>query len=76
MRFYKVHLRNTMDRSCGFQFFTNVADVNSCVKKWETRSHDEEYNSHYTQVEAFDTEPTKTGILKALNFHAAHPDNG
>lgn len=76
MRFYKVTTQNTIDRSCGFQFFTNVADVNSCVKEWETRGHDEEYNSHYTQVEVINIEPTKTGILKALRDHAMHPDNG
>lgn len=71
MRFYRVHLYDGADGSAGYKFFTVQADA-----KREARQWDRDRDNDATEVEALEIEPTKAGILDALNFYAGHPNNG
>lgn len=72
MRFYQVHLINDEGHSAGYHWFTNEREAKSHVHHW-TKDKSVE---HSANIEPIDIEPTKAGILKALELYASHPDNG
>lgn len=69
MRFYRLEFIMEMDGSQGFRWFTNKADAERVARKWFEPDHKYKLTTH-------EIEPTKTGILKALNSVASHPNNG
>jgi hypothetical protein len=70
MRFYRVHVPQPDGTSNGFEFYTAEAEARSRAHGlrviWKERA----------KVEPILIEPTKAGILAALRYYAAHPDNG
>jgi hypothetical protein len=73
MRFYRVHFYDGADGSAGFKFFTVQADAAREANAFKQDAIDAHAN---VEVEAIEIEPTKAGILAALNTYASHPDNG
>lgn len=72
MKFYRLHLYDGADGSGGFKFFTE-----KIVAEREARAFGDATDAHANvEVEAIEIEPTKAGILEALNTYASHPDNG
>jgi hypothetical protein len=68
MRVYKVNYR-TDDESTGATYHGELKHAMDA----ETRA---DLNGTKTEREEFDVEITREGILKALNRHGGHPDNG
>lgn len=70
MKIYKVSYRHQA-ASEGFYF---------CASKKEAMSNKRISGNHVEhcekEIETVEIELTKKGILKALNFHASHNDNG
>lgn len=71
MRFYKVHFESEQDSSEGFRFFTVRAEADRAVKQGLVDGYDQTWGPERIEVN-----PTKIGILNALNTHGGHPDNG
>lgn len=70
MRLYRVHCWTGEDGHSGFKFFSNRADAEKAVREWDRE------NTAVAELEAIEVEPTKAGILAALNTYANHADNG
>ena len=75
MRFYKVDYQSFADSSCGFDWFTTKADAEKAAYDWEFQDGESSIDE-WAIISVIDIEPNKAGILKALNSHARHPDNG
>jgi hypothetical protein len=74
MKFYRVAYHNEQDpaESAGFAWFTNRRDALAAAKSQQADGPD----AKSAEPEMIEVAPTKTGILKALNDYASHPDNG
>jgi hypothetical protein len=73
MRFFRVHFYDGADGSAGYQFFTVQAEAARAARAFNRDATD----SHaVVEVEAIEIEPTKAGILDALNTYASHANNG
>jgi hypothetical protein len=71
MKFYSVHRTTEAGASAGYEWFTSKRKADAAATKWRTDNPDET-----ATVGEWEIEPTKAGILAALNLHASHPDNG
>ena len=71
MRFYLVTHHTEGGVSAGFSWHTSKVEARRQVaeRNWPVPERSE-------FVGPIDIEPTKRGILHALNYYAAHPDNG
>ncbi len=70
MKIYKVSYRYQA-ASEGYYFAASLKEAKA------NTSVDEKGVTHCEkEIVTIDVKPTKKGILKALNFHAAHNDNG
>lgn len=69
MRFYRVYVTIDHGVSGGSEWFATK-------RKAEKRARDYPEGEEPYVVEEVFVEPTKAGILAALNQHASHPDNG
>lgn len=74
MRFYRVHDYEAVNGSHGYLWFTSKAEAEK--KARELVAADPETYDEPLEIEALEVEPTKVGILEALNRYAGHPDNG
>ena len=73
MRFYRLALFEVGDGSHGYEFFTAKADAEKRAREWLAENAGHEPRA---DVEAIEIEPTKPGILAAMNKYAGHNDNG
>ena len=73
MKFYRVHTTTDSGLSAGYEFFTSKAEAGKAVKEW-TRGIALE--TDIAEIDVVEIEPTKAGILRALNLYAVHADNG
>lgn len=73
MRFYRVHFKAFDVGSAGFEFFTNEAAARKALRR---DARDARMEHDPSSLEVIDVEPTKAGILRALQRYASHPDNG
>jgi hypothetical protein len=71
MKFYRMELYDEEGHSAGYTFVTNRAAVAAQRREWV-----EQHEEPTIKVEEIEVEPTKAGILAALNCYASHPDNG
>lgn len=71
MKFYQVCKTTEGGNSAGSWFFTNKAEAEKSAREFRQEEPDE-----FANVYEIIVEPTKAGILDALNRHASHPDNG
>lgn len=78
MKFYRVHLTAEAGVSVGSEWFTSERAANARKAEWkrQNRGVSDADETADSKVEVFDIQPTRSGILKALNLYASHPDNG
>lgn len=75
MRFYQLHRLHEAGESAGYEYFSSKDDAQKAARTWRANNPgpDDDHESEITPIEV---EPTKAGILAALNRYAKHPDNG
>jgi hypothetical protein len=74
MRFYRVAFGNEEGNSGGYAWFTTIAEARRFARGKEP---DDATSCVIDPTpEPVDIEPTKRGILDALNRYADHPNNG
>ena len=73
MRLYKNSYYNHEEGSQGYSFHSSKAKAKAAAAEFNRR---EKYNECDFIAEPIDVEPTRAGILAALNRHASHNDNG
>lgn len=74
MKIFRVAYFNNSDSSQGFDFFTNKAEAERELKKWEKDQGD-----NFDDRSGIDVEDIAIGkyeFLKLLKKWASHPDNG
>jgi hypothetical protein len=73
VRVYRVRLYSHAEGSQGYEWFASKEAATKAAgafrRTW--KEHDPE-----TEVEPVEIQPTKAGILDALNRYASHNDNG
>lgn len=67
MKFYRVHFRREDDESEGYTFYTSKRAAEQGAR---------EGVEGQSEITVLNIEPTKHGILRALNKYGGHPDNG
>lgn len=78
MRFYRVHFWEGEMSSHGFKFFARRTDAEKASRAWVKDIIDSK-NGNWGptgDIDEIDIQPTKAGILEALNQYASHNDNG
>jgi hypothetical protein len=73
MKFYQVHILHDAGTSVMFKYYTRKNDAQKAVDAW---NEDHNGDSHDATIDMIEIEPTKLGILRALNRYASHADNG
>ena len=68
-----MHRTYEAGTSAGYEFFSNRRDAEKARTEWRGLGAELE---HAADIERIDIEPTKAGILAALNRFGAHADNG
>lgn len=79
MRFYRVELYSTANTgSLGMEWYTRKRKAQQAARRFlaERRAKGETPPFASAKIEVVDVEPTKAGILRALEDYASHPDNG
>lgn len=78
MRFYRLSMRDAVDSSHGFSFHTSVRAAAEAKAAFLSNYDEERFEGYEptAEIEPLDIEPTKTGILAALNRYASHERNG
>jgi hypothetical protein len=74
MRFYRVHYTYDAGVSGGFTYFTSKREAEKHKRELNKAALVE--NGDGGEIEVIEIEPTRGGILRALNLYAAHADNG
>lgn len=75
MKFYQLHLTHEAGTSVGFRWFTSKREAESHLANWR-RNSPGDVQDQTGEITPVNIEPTRAGILKALNRYANHPDNG
>ena len=73
VKFYKMHRTYEAGTSAGYSFFSSKHDAEKARAEWIDLGAELE---HAADIERIDIEPTKAGILAALNRFGSHADNG
>lgn len=73
MKLYMLHFYATQDGSYGYRFFTSAKAAEREAAQWRRDNAGDEPRC---DIASIDIEPTKNGILRALNRYASHADNG
>ena len=73
MKFYRVHTYADAGQSTGYEFFTSKAEAKKAVREW---TEGIALETDTAEIDVVEIEPTKAGILRALNLYAVHADNG
>jgi hypothetical protein len=78
MRFYQLHKTHEAGTSAGFDYFTTEREARRAFREWMGESKDEERvcDREGTTLTTIEIDPSKAGILRALNRWASHPNNG
>jgi hypothetical protein len=72
MKFYAVHKTCDGGSSAGYSWHTSIKEARKSAIDY-LRGQDA---GETAKIKAWDIQPTKAGILRALNIHASHPNNG
>lgn len=80
MKIYRVSYDGDPDGHKGYSFFASKAEATKDAKRWERQDQSPGYTKgigdHRGKIEALDIDPSKRGIIRALNTYAGHCDNG
>lgn len=71
MKIYQLSFAGDPDGHKGYSYFASRRAAEDEKRDWERDSL--ERDATITEIEI---EPTKHGIIRALNIHGGHPDNG
>lgn len=72
MIFYRIELCTEGDGSLGYSWHTSRRAAEARLREFR-RDHED---ATPEAIEPIEIEPTRDGILAALNAYAAHPNNG
>jgi hypothetical protein len=75
MKFYQLHRTHEAGISAGYGYFTNKREAEQALTVWRKNSPGDVQDQD-GEIAEIQIEPTKDGILRALNRYAAHADNG
>lgn len=73
MKLYQVDYTCEAGNSAGYGYFGNKREAAKASNLWRAQGNELE---HGAEIRAIEVEPTKSGILKALNRFASHANNG
>jgi hypothetical protein len=79
MKFFRVHLYEGNEGSAGYVFETTLPAARRRVAEFKRSVKERPADRRGAvdcDIDPIEVEPNKTGILKALNRYAGHPDNG
>lgn len=76
MKFYQLHKIHEAGTSAGFEYFTNKKEAQRAVIDWLGDTEESVCDAEGSVILEIEIEPTKQGVLSALNRWAKHPDNG
>lgn len=78
MKLYQVHLTHSAGESAGYEYFSNLREACIRVRTWrdDHKGIDDVDGSVNATITRIEIDPTKAGILRALNRYAGHNDNG
>ena len=78
MKFYRVHLYGDTGVSFGYEWFTSRKEAEQRKRELDDERSDSDKADGMDEAEITEhlIEPTKAGILAALNRLANHPNNG
>lgn len=71
--FYRLHRTYEAGTSAGYEYFWGKGTAEKAMRQWLDRDYELE---HDAEIEVIEVEPTKAGIMFALNKYANHADNG
>lgn len=75
MTFYRNHYRTNGGCSAGYGWFSSRAAAEQAARAADQNADDPEDLTDPV-AERIEIEPTRRGILDALNRHASHAENG
>jgi hypothetical protein len=75
VKFYKLHRTHEAGISAGLEYFTSRRAAESALSIWR-RNSPGDVEDQTGEIEVIEVEPTRAGILSALNKYANHADNG
>lgn len=75
MRFYRLHMTSVQDGDQGFSWHTSQRDADHAKSEYLGGTW-AKHTEPSAEIEIIEVNPTKDGILAALNRYAVHPDNG
>jgi hypothetical protein len=74
MKLYQLHRTHEAGSSAGFEYFASKREAEKAVRDWRNQVNDPVLDG--ATVQEIEVEPTRAGILSALNRYAGHPNNG
>jgi hypothetical protein len=74
MKIYQLHRTHSAGESAGYEYFASRREAEKAASDW--RRSDDSLLGHASTIEQIEVEPTRRGILRALNRYANHADNG
>lgn len=74
MRIYKISYAGDPDGHKGYGFFPSLKAARLAAAKWD--NEETSHGEREATIEALDIPSGKSGVIRALNTHAGHPDNG
>jgi hypothetical protein len=75
MKFYQLHRICEGGTSAGYEYFASRREAEKALNVWRKNSPGDVIDQQ-GDIELIDVEPTRVGILHALNRYANHADNG
>jgi hypothetical protein len=67
MKFYQLHLTHDAGESAGYRYFTSEREAKSALATWRKNSPGDVHDQD-GEITPIEIEPTKTGIVAALNL--------
>jgi len=75
MKFYQLHRTCEAGTSAGYEYFTSRREAKRALAVWR-RNSPGDVQDQQGDIEPIEIEPTRAGIVHALNRYANHEDNG
>lgn len=76
MKFYRLHQIADDGSSAGYEFFTDKRLAEVALRAMRKQIGGDPVPSIPNEIDIIEINPTKKGILTALNQYASHADNG
>lgn len=73
MKLARLHKQTVLEGSDGYAFYGSQREAE---KARTAHKRDNKLKDPCSEIDTIEVEPTREGIIKALNRYAGHPDNG